>query len=425
LVVAISVAAGAALAQNDAVTRKTELSTGRVLGRLSNGEWVTGAGFVVFPRYVVTNTHVVTDVERLLVSIDNGQAMSAHVAVADDQKDIAVLRLQGDPGKPVVTLSPRKFAKKTETVWALGFPGTAEHEFIDPKSALFEVDISRGSIRRMVKKAQSEIDLYEVDAPINPGNSGGPLANDCGEVIGINEMAALVEAVVVGQDENGQAAPVVERIPEGSGIAWAISIDELLPELGKLGIEPEIASSPCLVSIPTPVPAPTPRLLLAAVVGAFILSGGAVVLAATKRGRAAASQVVRSISRPRVLPVPSPLKPIRQAILRVVSGDLAGAEVALDAKPVTIGRDPASCQLVFPAKADLVSERHCTLRYDPRHGALLIEDLGSMNGTFLESGTSGQPGERLKPGSPRPLQTGDRFYLGDARFMFEVKEARQ
>lgn len=309
-------------------------------------------------------------------------------------------------------------------MWALGFPGAAEHDFIDPKSALFEVDISRGTIRRMVKKANSETDLYEIDAPINPGNSGGPLANDCGEVIGINEMAALVQAVVVGQDENGHAAPVVERIPEGSGIAWAIASDELLPQLSKLGIEPQIASSPCLASASTQSTAPTSPLLLAAALGALILSGGAIVLAATKRGRAAASQVVRSISPLRAPPVPSPLKPIRQAILRAVSGDLAGTEVALEAKPLTIGRDPASCQLVFPANADLVSKRHCTLRYDPRHGTLVLEDVGSMNGTFVQSGQSGQSVERLMPGSPKPLQVDDRFYVGDARFMFEVKDGR-
>jgi pSer/pThr/pTyr-binding forkhead associated (FHA) protein len=126
------------------------------------------------------------------------------------------------------------------------------------------------------------------------------------------------------------------------------------------------------------------------------------------------NQAIRGVSRPRV-PTPPP-KPIRQPMLRAVLGDLAGSEVRLEQNPVTIGRDPASCQLVFPSTADLISKRHCVLRHDRERGLLLLEDCGSTNGTFLQSG------ERLKPGSPRRLDHNERFYLADPRFMFEVKE---
>ena len=420
---------GSLRAQNEAVTDRTEASTIRVLGKTSSGQTGSGSGFVIAPGYVVTNWHVVSEMAEPVVVFGNRQGMHAQVADADQEKDIAILKLESDPGRPAVILSPKNFAKKTEAVWALGFPVAAEQDFIDIKSALSEVDISRGSIRRMVKKANSGIDLYETDASINPGNSGGPLANRCGEVIGINEMADLVLTEVAEQDEDGHVSPKMERIPGGSGIAWAIAIDELLPQLNKLGIEPQMASSACpaTASSSIPVPGPTSPLLIATVLGAFILSGSAVILASTKRGRAATAQVVRSIALPRVGPARKPLvlpppKPVRQAVLRAVSGDLAGTEVPLDARSLTIGRDPASCQLVFPAGANLVSKRHCTLRYDPRQGGLTLEDMGSMNGTFIQP--SGQPGagERLRPGVPRSLKGDDRFYLGDARFMFEVKE---
>jgi hypothetical protein len=424
LLFAVLLESGVGMAQNEAITKKTEVSTVRVECRISDRESSTGSGFVIAPGYVVTNTHVLADVQNPLIAVAfaDRKVMRAQVADANTQNDIAILKLVGETRNPVVTLSPKAFAEKTEPVWALGFPGAAEEKFIDPNSAIFEVDISRGSVRRMVKKAGSEIDLYEVDAAVGPGNSGGPLANACGEVIGINEMASLVQAVVVQQDENGHVVPGVERIPQGSGIAWATAIDELLPELSKLGIEPQIASSPCLAPASTPSPTPTTPLMVAAVFGTLILSGGAIVLAATERGRAAASQVVRSISRPCLPPVSILPKPVRQAVLRAVSGDLAGTEMTLGANPVTIGRDPASCQLVFPAKADRVSKRHCTLRYDPRHCTLSLEDMGSMNGTFIQSGQSGQLSERLKPGSAKSLQANDRFYLGNTRFMFEVKE---
>lgn len=416
--------------QNEQVASKAEPSTAHLECPVNDHVLSSGSGFVIAPGYVVTNTHVVADcmeTEPIAVAFGDGKVLGAQVADADSVKDIAIVKLSEDPAKPAVTLSPRTFAKKMQTVWVLGFPGAAEEETIDRKSADYEVDISRGSIRRMVKKAGSEIDLYEVDAAIGPGNSGGPLANDCGEVIGINEMASLIQAVVVRPDQNGQPVMSTERVPLGSGIGWAIAVDELLPQLAKLGIEPQVATSTCVNAASVPVPPPTPPLLVAAVFGALLLSGGAILLAATKRGRAATAQVVRSIALPRMDPARKPLvlsppKPVRQAVLRAVSGDLAGTEVPLDARPLTIGRDPASCQLVLPAGASLVSKRHCTLRYDSRRGALTLEDAGSMNGTFVQ--TSGQPGaaERLRPGVARSLEQDDRFYLGDARFMFEIKE---
>ena len=45
----------------------------------------------------------------------------------------------------------------------------------------------------------------------------------------------------------------------------------------------------------------------------------------------------------------------------------------------------------------------------------VIEDLGSTNGTFLDTG------ERLPPGQPRDLRSGERFYVGDLRNQFEVR----
>ncbi len=298
----------------------------------------------------------------------------------------------------------------------LGFPGAAENEAIDERSTFFEVKVSKGIVGGFVK-SRLGVNLYETDAAINPGNSGGPMANECGEVIGISEMASLVPTVVVAQDESGQPVAVPRRLPGGTGIAWAIAADELMPELNSLGIRPQMASSACSLSASgsTPIPTPsTPPLLVAAVVGAFVLAGVGVFLAATKRGRSTMTQVFRSVSRPRAPTAPP--KPIRRAILRAVSGDLAGSEVQLEQNPVSIGRDPTSCQLVFPSTADLISKRHCALRYDWQRGVLLLEDCGSTNGTFLQSG------ERLKPGSRRRLDPNDRFYLADPRFTFEVKE---
>ena len=73
-------------------------------------------------------------------------------------------------------------------------------------------------------------------------------------------------------------------------------------------------------------------------------------------------------------------------------------EVPADATEITIGRS-ADCQWVIPSGA--VSRRHAVLRRSGNE--LLVEDLGSSNGTMVN-------GKRVT--GPRPLQDQDRLQLG-------------
>ena len=91
-------------------------------------------------------------------------------------------------------------------------------------------------------------------------------------------------------------------------------------------------------------------------------------------------------------------------------------EVSID-KAVHLGRvDPAAN--VFPEvyvsneddAAKSVSRRHA--RIMKQSGTVVIEDLASVNGTFLN-------GKRLDPYLPEPLKDGDTVYLG--KVLIEVK----
>jgi serine/threonine protein phosphatase PrpC len=83
--------------------------------------------------------------------------------------------------------------------------------------------------------------------------------------------------------------------------------------------------------------------------------------------------------------------------------------IEIGTDPVCIGRDPQQCNLVLSSADDLVSKRHCRVRYDLAGRCFLLEDLGSSNGTFAAGG------DRIAPGRPRPLFPGDRSYPGHAR----------
>jgi pSer/pThr/pTyr-binding forkhead associated (FHA) protein len=105
---------------------------------------------------------------------------------------------------------------------------------------------------------------------------------------------------------------------------------------------------------------------------------------------------------------------VQKPILRALDGHFRGNEVELTEEPLTIGRDPHTCQLVFPANMTDIGRKHCILRFDKKVQTFLLEDCGSTNGTFLRNG------KRIDPGRPQRLQPGDRFYLSNPMTTFEV-----
>jgi len=92
-----------------------------------------------------------------------------------------------------------------------------------------------------------------------------------------------------------------------------------------------------------------------------------------------------------------PRLPVEQGSVRTLH--LAGRE------SLTIGRGPHNdVDLAHPS----VSRAHA--RVLVRDGSVLVEDLGSTNGTFVD-------GERVTPGQPRQAEPGDEIRVGPARFV--------
>jgi hypothetical protein len=97
-----------------------------------------------------------------------------------------------------------------------------------------------------------------------------------------------------------------------------------------------------------------------------------------------------------------PLPPVVPpgAVLRVLPPAGPGRDIALDGRPLVIGR-AADADVVV---ADpLVSRRHA--RLSPRSGRLVLADLGSTNGTLVNGQAITEavvaPGDRLQLGSTR------------------------
>jgi serine protease Do len=136
-----------------------------------------GSGFIIdADGSILTNNHVIDHAERITVKLSDGRSFVARVIGADPDTDIALIKIDGQPGLPVAPLGDSSTLRMGEWVCAIGNPLGYEHT------------VTVGVVSFLGRKLFDEsLDNYiQTDAAINFGNSGGPLINARGEVIGIN-----------------------------------------------------------------------------------------------------------------------------------------------------------------------------------------------------------------------------------------------
>lgn len=160
-------------------------TSGRVLDLLSRNLLEvprgTGTGFIWDQRgHVVTNYHVVADVQSADVRLPNQRVYQAALVGVSPEHDIAVLRIDAPiGGPPPVAIGSSDDLKVGQKVFAIGNPFGLDYS------------LTSGVISALDRTIQSEEGrtiehLIQTDAAINPGNSGGPLIDSAGRVIGMN-----------------------------------------------------------------------------------------------------------------------------------------------------------------------------------------------------------------------------------------------
>ncbi|HWP45576.1 MAG TPA: trypsin-like peptidase domain-containing protein [Candidatus Limnocylindrales bacterium] len=153
-----------------------------------------GTGFVVNPRgYVLTNYHVIQQGDLIGVKFYNGEVYDARPVAFDEDKDIAVLKIDG-VGFPTVLLGNSSELKKGEAVIAIGNP--LGWEGIVTPGRIKRICYVRSSTVLCGRKPKVyDYQLIETSTPLLPGNSGGPLINSRGEIIGINTLRSNYPSV--------------------------------------------------------------------------------------------------------------------------------------------------------------------------------------------------------------------------------------
>jgi serine protease Do len=155
-----------------------------------------GTGVLIDERgYILTNNHVIQDVESIEVTRINGEKFIGTVFQSDAKNDLAIIRIHARGPLPVMPIGTSSDLMLGEDVIAIGNAYGYEHS------------VTRGIVSALGRNVEAGDDqayenLIQTDAAINPGNSGGPLINCEGEVIGINV------AIRAGATKIGFAIPI-------------------------------------------------------------------------------------------------------------------------------------------------------------------------------------------------------------------------
>ena len=135
-----------------------------------------GSGFVYSSDgYIITNHHVIADVEQIIVKLNDKRELEAKLIGSDPSSDIALLKIKVKNLKPV-KIGNSENLKVGQWVLAIGSPFG------------FESTVTAGIVSAIGRSLPNDnyVPFIQTDVAINPGNSGGPLFNLDGEVVGIN-----------------------------------------------------------------------------------------------------------------------------------------------------------------------------------------------------------------------------------------------
>lgn len=138
--------------------------------------------------YILTNNHVIKDASTIKVTMHSGKEYDATLVAADDQCDIAVIKINAKDLDPV-TLNTEMKLSVGDLAVAIGNPlgtlaGTATEGIIS-------------GLEREITLDGKNMTLLQISSSINPGNSGGGVFDQYGNLIG------LVVAKSSGSDVEG------------------------------------------------------------------------------------------------------------------------------------------------------------------------------------------------------------------------------
>jgi len=146
-----------------------------------------GSGVIIDSRgYIVTNNHVITGGQTIVVEIFNGSTLPAQIVGTAPSDDLAVLKVNPSRVKlTVATIGDSSKLKVGQDVLAIGNPLGITQTVTSGIVSALDRNVSEGPNGALIPNA------IQTDAPINPGNSGGALVDLQGNLVGIPTLTAI------------------------------------------------------------------------------------------------------------------------------------------------------------------------------------------------------------------------------------------
>jgi len=171
---------------------------------------IQGSGFVCNETgrtVIVTNYHVVDQVQNLTISLSNGDAFDATVLGTDAYSDLAILQTSA----PASELHPLVLASSSGL--QVGDPVVAVGSPLGLEGSMTSGIVSQlgRTIQESTTGGYSIANVIQTNVAINAGNSGGPLLNSLGQVVGVTT------AIISGTQGIGLAIPsdtIIRELPD-------------------------------------------------------------------------------------------------------------------------------------------------------------------------------------------------------------------
>lgn len=350
------------------------------------GEGISiGTGFAVgnegdAAEYFVTNVHVIeANPNAVSVSyVDAYDTIPAEVIERDDYRDLAILRVRDpiDKRHPLALISPDEL-QKGQSIFCLGFPGLSDYSDQGNKlaSGVDDITVTRGTVSNTNHKLDG-VEYVLSDVKVNQGNSGGPMVNEYGHVVGVNTS-------VIGSGS------------ELNNMTLAVSIDYVMEMLDDLDIPYTVGKADGKTGSSDGFTLDTSTLIII-IAAVVVVAALVIVIIVLTNSKKKADPGTNGGDAPTA---------VRKMTIRCVQGPIAGREISSTA-PVRVGRDYASCQMVFPEGTPGISKNHC--EFSLTGMGLAVRDLNSSYGTYVN-------GRRLSPGELFSLGDGAVVVLGSER----------